>query len=120
MEAPLMTPKSNDSYMVSCCCVSSVSKHFQTFKMSAQKRKSDVEGSGSSRSKRKPEITDALGIVSINPCYKPYSIRNWIGKDKKTKKIRLIYHLFLAKKLDKKSKFPLNEGKKVGFCDILH
>ena len=35
----------------------------------------------------KPEITDALGIVSINPCYKPYSIRNWIGKDKKTKKI---------------------------------
>ena len=87
MEAPLMTPKSNDSHMVSCCCVSSVSKHFQTFKMSAQKRKSHAEGSGSSRSKRKPEITDALGIVSINPCYKPYSIRNWIGKDKKTKKI---------------------------------
>ena len=57
-----------------------------TFKMSAQKRRSDAEGSGSSGSKRNLETQEALGIVPIHPCYKPYSIRNWIGKDKKTKK----------------------------------
>ena len=54
--------------------------------MSAQKRKFDATEFGSSGSKI-PEIPEAMGIVPINPDYKPYSIRNWIGKDKKTKKI---------------------------------
>ena len=54
--------------------------------MSAQKRKFDATEFGSSGSKI-PEIPEAMGIVRIDPDYKPYSIRNWIGKDKKTKKI---------------------------------
>ena len=51
--------------------------------MSAQKRKFDATEFGSSGSKI-PEIPEAMGIVPIDPDYKPYSIRIWIVKDKKT------------------------------------
>ena len=54
--------------------------------MSTQKRSIDEKNEPRKGAKKKPNIPEALGIVPIVPNYKPYSIKNWIGKDKKTKK----------------------------------
>ena len=57
--------------------------------MSAQKRGWDGNGSGSSRSKKKPNITDeeALEIFHIHPNFRPYAILNRFVKDKETNEL---------------------------------
>ena len=52
----------------------------------ACKSQSTAGGDGPSTSKMEKLDKEALGIFPIDPKYKPYSIKSWIGKDKKTKK----------------------------------